>query len=352
VYAVAHQAARMPSHKVLEAVDRGMILSLGLATAVCGWQLAANYLGFYFPSDFFLSNAGYAQTQGERANEQFFGYLRLNGPFLEPSALAYFFGGFLFYVWKRDRIRSTFWSVGLIGSTLACIFLAYSTTGYAILAVFIALATLDLLANLLRRQWTVPRSGYYRLAIAALMLVAATGSVILVAEHWSGLERIFREAITEKAETESFQSRTGADLMAVRVLAQTWGLGLGLGSHKPNSLLLTLLSNLGIVGTAAFAIFLWNILRRCPSEHAVAVNGHLMTSAPLRFFIVGLLAAHSVSNPNLNEVVLWVGFGFMVGYLASREYELGTLGTVISSAWGTPAQPQSLDREGSAGRQT
>ena len=342
VYAVAHQAARIRSHDILWIVDTGLIFSLVLATLVCAWQLVAYTFDLYFPNDFFFSNIGYAQTQGQLGHEQFFGYLRLNGPFIEPSALAYFFSGYLFYTWQRRRLRSTLLSVGLVISTISCIFLAYSTTGYAVLAAFAALATLDLLLKLIRQRSTILSSGYHRIAIAILMVIAATAGVVLVTEHWSGLERILQVAVTDKSETESFQSRTGADLMALRVVGETWGLGLGLGSHKPNSLLLTLLSNVGMVGTLVFVIFVFHLLLPRPSEQPATVNGCLMTSAPLRFFIVGLLLAHGLSNPNFNEVILWVGFGLMVGYLASREYEIRTLEATLSRIWDPPARNISI----------
>jgi hypothetical protein len=351
-YAVAHQAARMISNRILEAVDRGIILSLGLATLACLWQFAAYYLGFYFPTDFFLSNIGYAQTQGELAHQEFFGYLRLSGPFLEPSALAYFFSGFLFYLWKRCRRQPSLLSAGLLISTILAIFLAYSTTGYLVLAAFAVFVAIDSTVNWTHKPIHTRELNFRRIAIWILILAAATGGVVVLSEHQADLGRIFQIAVSEKAETTSFQSRIGADLMGVRVVVETWGLGLGLGSHKPNSLVLTLLSNLGVVGTLVFGIFVFNLLFRRPPEHSVTIDGCSMTSEPMRFFIVGLLLVHGLSNPNLNELIMWVGFGLMVGYLASRECEIRTAGALFPRAWDMPAQRQYLGPEASVGRQT
>ena len=307
VYAVAHQIARMTSQKILETVDKSMIVALSLASLVCVWQLAAYYLGFQFPSTFFLSNVGYAQTHGDVLRQQFFGYLRLNGPFSEPSALAYFFCAFLFYVWKRYRLQSSLLSAGLVISTSALIFLAYSTTGYAILTAFVVIAAGDLLANLIRRTTRRAKSGYHRIAIAFLIVAAVAASAVVLYQHRSGLGRIFQQAIADKAETTSFQiAEFGADRMAIDVFVKTWGLGLGLGSHKPNSMLLTLVSNVGIFGTLVFAVFVAHLLRP-PSEEPVIINDCLLTSGPLRFFIFGLLFAHGLSNPNLNEILMWIG---------------------------------------------
>ena len=150
VYALAHQSARLRPGQLLRVIDRGVIAAALLALAVCGWQLLAHATGIYFPSDFLFSNVGYLRAD----NQNFFGSLRLNGPFSEPSSLAYFFSGFLLYFWKRSRLQPTLLSTLLISALTGTIFLAYSTTGYFVLAIFMAIFVMDLTPSVRRRLRT------------------------------------------------------------------------------------------------------------------------------------------------------------------------------------------------------
>jgi hypothetical protein len=86
-----------------------------------------------------------------------------------------------------------------------------------------------------------------------------------------------------------------------------------------------------------------HLLLRRLFEEPVIINDCWLTSGPLRFFIIGLLFAHCLANPNFNEVLMWIGFGLMVGYLANREYETRTAGVPISGIWAPGIRPQALD---------
>ena len=72
--------------------------------------------------------------------------------------------------------------------------------------------------------------------------------------NWDRLRPILDVSLFDKESSSSFTMRTGAEAMAVEVIARTGGIGIGLGSHKPNSLTLTLLSNIGVAGTAVFLL--------------------------------------------------------------------------------------------------
>ena len=140
VYALAHQGARLSPGHLLAVIDKSVILAALLALAVCMWQLVARRSDIYFPDNFLFTNAGYFRAD----NQAFFGSLRLNGPFSEPAALAYFFSGFLLYCWKRARLQPTVLSTFLVVALVCAIFLSYSTTGYLVLMVFLAIAVFDI----------------------------------------------------------------------------------------------------------------------------------------------------------------------------------------------------------------
>jgi hypothetical protein len=310
VYSVAHQIARLSCGDSLRVVDGGIVVAILISILICLWQIYSYYTGAYFAEDFFFSNVGYARAD----NQAFFGYLRLNGPFTEPSALAYFFSGFLFYSWQRYRLRPTPLSAGLVVACAASLFLAFSTTGFVALLVFVVLLISRVFVRLGGRIGP-PVMTWRRLLSGLVVLLGATAALLLIVKHWSGVTRILDVALLEKDQSSSFAMRSAADLMAFKIVAQTYGLGIGLGSHKPNSLALTLLSNVGIVGTVMFAMFVAEVLRPRPFRAAAPRIQPRLNETPLRYFLLALLMAHAISNPNFNVVMLWIGFGLMTGCL-------------------------------------
>jgi hypothetical protein len=82
----------------------------------------------------------------------------------------------------------------------------------------------------------------------------------------------YREALigltVSKGETGSFANRTASDLYGLQLFAQTYGLGLGLGSNRVSSLLTTLLSCVGLLGTLAFGMFYFKLFANLPDEYA------------------------------------------------------------------------------------
>ena len=337
VYTLAHQSAYLHPTQLLRVIDRGVITAGLLALAVCGWQLLAHATGIYFPSDFLFSNAGYLRAD----NQAFFGSLRLNGPFSEPSALAYFFSGFLLYFWKRSRVQPTMLSTALVIGLTGAIFLAYSTTGYFVLATFIAIVGLDLIPSVRRRLRAV-RLTWRKAAIAGLLVFAVGSATVWVFNDWARLSPILNISLFDKEKSSSFAVRTGAEAMAVEVIAQTGGIGIGLGSHKPNSLTLTLLSNVGVGGTVAFLLFVVMLLRPAEPGPVAARRGLPFDETPLRFLVIGLLLVHAVSNPNFNVVLLWIACGLLAGYHASvrRSAPRSASAVLLAPAvWSAPSPP-------------
>ncbi len=115
---------------------------------------------------------------------------------------------------------------------------------------------------------------------------------------------IYERSIAGKTETGSYKSRTGADRMGLETFGTTWGLGMGLGSHRPSTLPVALLSNVGLPGTLAFVGFIGLCLHR-PRQHG-RWPGDARALWPLRAFTLGLLVGHCVSNPNINSQLLWL----------------------------------------------
>ncbi len=128
---------------------------------------------------------------------------------------------------------------------------------------------------------------------------------------------MLNNVVFNKSQSTSFQERAFADLLALNISVETYGIGVGLGSHKANSLLLTVLSNVGIAGLLAFCAFLLHLFRSGPLP-GKEMHRHVgSVLAPFRWGLAGLLVIHVFSNPNLSSLVLWVEMGGLLALAAS-----------------------------------
>lgn len=315
VYCLGHQAARMPLDEVLGATDRALVISILFTGAAIIWQMLSYYGGVYFPKDFFISNAGYDTGSTQEFGE----LLRVAGPFAEPSSLAYYFSGYLFFAWQRYRRLPTVLSMGLVLLCLFCLAVSTSTTAYAVLAAFGLVLGKDMLLGIGAIATRRFRFSSGKLLALTVMVVGIVAAVVYISENWAVIDRVLTAAVYEKQETSSYVQRSGVDRMALNITVETGGLGLGLGSHKPNSLLMTLLSNTGVLGTILFMMFAWSTLKPVRLMPPGEMPQTALNAAPFQWLTLGMLLVHAFSNPNLSFVQLWISFGLVLGILASAR---------------------------------
>jgi hypothetical protein len=281
---------------------------------VCAWQFAGLYGGAFFPADFFYTNAAYGRAEGQTMG----GLFRINGPFGEPSALGYMFTGFLMFAVARLHTHFTPLTILMIAGGVVCILISTSTTAYVGLFFCFCFAVYDIATGrtplLGRERGPTPT----HLTAIAVVLVTAAVALTIVATNLPAIEIIVNKTILNKDQSISYQQRTAADAMALDIFARTLGLGLGLGSHKANNLLFTLLSNVGIVGLGVFCFFLLTLFRPLrgiwPRED---VRGMERAILPFRRALLGLIFIHAVSAPNLSVLSLWEQIGGLIAIEAS-----------------------------------
>lgn len=314
VYVLAHQGAQRPIDVLLKEWDVALVCGLCFAAAVSLWQFSSFYAGVDFPGDFFYSNAGYNRAD----SQEMVGLLRLNGPFEEPSSLGYTFTGYLLFAWLRYRLHPSAFSVGLIAASIFCMLASTSTTAYLGGALFGCVVLYDVMAgrvHLLTRDYKFS-SG--QLAAIGIVCIGILAGSIIVAKNWSAIHIILQNILFHKTQSTSFQQRSYADLLAMRIIVETYGIGVGLGSHKPNSLLMTLLSNTGVVGFAVFSAWIYTLLR--PVKAAVdpgRLKALRRAIQPFQWGLLGLILIHIFSNPNLSFISLWAQMGGIVALQAS-----------------------------------
>ncbi len=316
VYAVTHLAAELGTADLTAWTDRAMRWSCGPAVVIVFWQVAQFSFGLWFPSDFFHSSvhAG-AWEQGIA------GLPRPSGPFAEPSALGYFYTMYIFYFWQRWRQTGRLMDEFYFLLSAVTLVLSTSTTAYLLLAAFAALAVFDLVVD----RWRAWRAGAAASAqpirirgthvvAGVAVLVILVGGLWLLDRYWETVAEVIEQQIWSKGESMSYEVRANADHMAWRIFLDTYGLGAGLGSHRSNSGLLTLLAGTGVLGTLAFAWLMAGVTRVPPAGTQDAEAGKA-----LRWAVLGLLACHAAAAPELQSLPLWTCTGLIIGMrLAAR----------------------------------
>lgn len=314
VYVMAHSGARQAGRNLAGMWDIAVICGLFFAVIVCAWQFLSLYKGVYFPSDFFYSNAGYSRAD----SQSMVGLFRLNGPFEEPSTLGYNFTGYLLYAWGRYGQRPTGFTIGLVVASIFCMLLSTSTTAFLGIFLFCCLAAFDLATG---RAHLIPKKSEMTagwMIAVGLIIAALFIFIVWVAANWLAVTVILKNTLFHKTESTSFQQRSFADFLALKIFAETYAIGVGLGSHKANSMVLTLLSNTGIIGLLLFGMFVWALLRPRPDMPAQANGVPGFSYRRYQLGLAGWLAIHAFSNPNLSSLTLWLSIG---GLLALQAWQ-------------------------------
>ena len=314
IYAVGHQGAQQPIQKLLKGWDAALVCGLCFAAAICLWQFTSFYAGVYFPADFFYSNAGYNRAD----SQSMAGLLRINGPFEEPSALGYYFTGYIMFAWARYRRYPTAFSVAMLAACIFCMLVSTSTTAFFGLFLFSCVVVFDVATgrvHLLTKDLNLS-SG--QIAAIGIAVIAVLGGGFVVAKNWQAIHVILQNTVFHKTESTSFQGRSFAELLGMRIFVETYGIGIGLGSHKPNSLVMTLLSNTGIAGFISFGAFIYTLLRPIRTRFdGQTTEMYRQAIQPFQRGLFGLILIHMFSNPNLGTLFLWLEIGGMLALLAS-----------------------------------
>lgn len=266
---------------------RGAVLAVGVALVVGTVTTSIRGFLLLFRADVTaplfdtLPNVAYAWTTTED---------RLRGVFSEPSELAAFsLPAVAFFVVAalRSTGRTRFlWSAA---AALACSNLLQASSGTAVVASAVVIG-LGIVVLAVRY---VVRGGVGTPWLVIGVLTAAV--VALVAgDH---LLAPIGELVVDKVDSKSYDSRTGADTFSWGVLADTLGMGAGIGSNRPSSFGMSLLSTVGIPGTAAFAALVTGIVAT-----AIRRPGTVAAATAL----VALVVAKVVGTPDFSTPVLWV----------------------------------------------
>lgn len=303
----------------LEKFSRYIIWAGTLVVVLAMLQFLAWIMGIPFPYRL-LNNAegwslGYMQYLGD--------VNRINGSFTEPSNLAAFllgFVAFLLRLWAGGG-----WRLGaLLLFSLTALLLTTSTTAYVGLGILLTLYGLApaVKRNVFRRENLVALG-----LLLSVLAIGIAGSLML-----ESVGQVVRAAILEKGVSGSFVHRMAADRRALEIVLETAGFGVGLGGNRPSSFLMWLLSNVGIVGTASFALGMLFTIRaaRRGCQGIEAVKGRCLLVSAAVWGLVGHLTAKIISQPDLSFPTLWVWLMFLVTAAAAPGRIGGRISRYVS----------------------
>jgi hypothetical protein len=319
------RACRQSPEELARTIDRAIFLMTAVAAVLCLWQWLNFNVGLWWPKDFIASDP----THPDAGGQEMLDGLRVNGPFSEPSACATYFAGFLFYAWHRFlALRSSKWLLTTV-CCVAILLLSKSTTAIAMLGCFAALVLARIAIRLCSGRLPPLRISWRGLIIGGLLAAAVTEGLVYVLLNQDFLSEMLTTLVVEKSQGSSYVERSGANTMAFTILVDTYGLGIGIGSHVASTILLTVLSNSGLLGTIALAAFIVLLFAPLPDGSRLQ---------PAHWFLVGILAASSFVGTNLNPTVIWIAFGLALGARTSAAIAMRGASSTSGVGFGVGAR--------------
>jgi hypothetical protein len=280
-------------------------LSLWVAIALSFWRYFYTTVGLPFPDGLFDNSAGFAYIETAAG-----GAVRFRGIFSEPSALAGSAIIAMAYGFSRAVHLQGLRKLGplvLVGISIFLGFVSTSTTflvaGVALIAIVGLTFGLGFLARRTRFSVGVTVLGCV-LAIAALWLLPAVGEFV-------------GTALGEKVSSPSYSERSSADSDSYRVFIDSWGIGVGLGAGRASSILPTILSTTGLVGTLLFTGAIVGVAARSFALHRLR---------PVLWGLIALFVVKLIAGPDPFDStgLLWMSLGVLAhGILAENRLRRG-----------------------------
>jgi hypothetical protein len=225
---------------------------------------------------------------------------RVQATYQEPSMLAPFIVGvYSYYLYSTFKYKNVLHLTMTI-VTLILILLSTSTTAY-ISTMILTLLVLYFNLPLRIKNYTVYINPS-RIIINVIIITAALlifMGVIFFTAGFDSFIFLINEVLINKLDTASYKNRTIADLHALKLFVDTYGLGVGLGSNRPSSLLPFLLSQLGFVGTWLFLVFIYKIMYfTCKSLKNTEYFQYF-------FLLPAVLVSQLIAYPDITNPTLW-----------------------------------------------
>lgn len=226
------------------------------------------------------------------------GFYRISGGGAEPSSYAATTLPFLAFAGSYWRNTGRIAPLLLTLLLLALLLLSTSTTAIAGCGVLVAALGLSVLANTVRNRITgsdLLLLGAALTGLTLLLMIFLMSSTVLDA-FW----QMVYGSIFQKTQSTSAYERGLWNMQSIEAFLATGGLGIGVGTARPSSWLIAVLTQLGVIGSALMVAMLFVVARglygrdvsELDPQARVLVNA--MRSAGLGSLVGGLITGSSV----------------------------------------------------------
>lgn len=298
-------------HQMEELIMGFVYAAFLTAFVLVAWHFASFYAPIGFPGDaLHTAAATQAWDQGVA------GLRRPSGSFSEPSELAVFFIPFQFVFFEVYLARGRGRDALCWLAAMAALLVSTSTAAYVGVASFCAWMGLRAVISVvgLGVGGRVTVAGLWRGAgMIGLAVLAAMVTLALVV-NVEVVNDLVQAQILGKRESSSFYERGYANFLAWEIFHQSHGIGIGLGNHRASSIILALLSCVGVIGTGLFLYFLTGTSLGCLrasgpglSLRPVGLNWALATAVAAQFL------AMAIASGELQSPMAWMWFAFALG---------------------------------------
>lgn len=275
---------------------------LGLIIIVFStWQFLGTAFNVYYPNSILYSNERLGHIQSN-SNGMIF------GTFSEPSLLAGYLVGYIGILYSLCffKLAKPLETALLATTTILTLFMTQSMTAFAGLLIIALISFLLLFIQ--KSDVRFRKLIVFLLAVMAALSVGCAVYFYYFPESVPALIRL-------KLAGGSTSVRAYADLYALSVLAQSHYFGVGLGVNATNSLLVYILSSLGVVGLGLFVyLFVKPFLVVMRREGKMCAIFAVLPAV----LMVSIMA---VSIPNLDYPPLWMSLAW-VYFLARKDAKI------------------------------
>jgi hypothetical protein len=257
------------------------------------------------------------------------GFWRIAGGFPEASG----FGimslaclGFAYAYWRHSSSRFAFVLTGIM---LVLVLLSTSSTAYGGLALLGLAPVFSLLQSALRNRFS--RDDVLLTGLGMVMIVGAAGLYIANDRVFDPIVDLVDETILNKAQSDSGKERGYWNQRSLQNFSDTNGLGIGLGSSRSSSWGISVISQLGLIGSMAMAALVVVLLRCLGGIRRTRQNGDLFAlAAGARASAMGGLVGAAIGGSSADP-----GITFMVclAVIAACRYH------ALLEEQGSPAMP-------------
>jgi hypothetical protein len=283
IYCIYKNRTKIPNNFI----EKVFIFSVIIVILIGFWEFTAKTMGWIgFPYNFFHNNTWYANNTWD---DQLYTYglMRLHSTFLEPS----YCGAFL---------SASFWAL-----------LILENSKYKWLCVFVGIA---LILNLSGTGmvsflfgFIVYISLYFKSGRTYILSFIVVGLLLIWIIHEMDYFENIASMLMNKKDSTSGIVRGTATYLTWDVFLQTYGIGVGLGSVRGASFLVSMLASLGVIGMFFFYRVYSYLFRNMDNENQWVL-----------VFMLVVLVGQCIAIPDINYPTMWMYF-FMASALLPQS---------------------------------